>query len=39
MVSNYKLKDLLSKNVLSVDLDVSIIQAFLVSDGNRFHWH
>lgn len=36
IVSNYKLKALLSKNVLSVDLDVSIIQAFLVSDGNRF---
>ena len=36
-VSNYKLKALLSKNVLSIDLDVSILQAFLVSDGNRFH--
>ena len=29
IVSNYKLKALLSKNVLSIDLRVSIIQAFL----------
>ena len=37
IVSNHKLKALLSKNVLSVDLNVSIIQAFPVSDGNWFH--